>query len=255
MARDSFCESMEALQLRRIFVLGDSLQYQKLISFFNLMGFEADHPITKSLHTHRNRAARPITRTTLPCSPSFSIDFVFHRVNHFTPLLGNHTTGRNQIQREQDFKERTNADTQVKDIAYFVCYGIRKRLWPDEEGNCPWVNEYLASDAPTLLLTGVGAQFHSVTAYRESLDQFLDLLRTNPRPNDIVWIQTTNTGHVPVRYLQPDRPLFFLPRIQSESTDDKNSIGTCSSNTTSTRKNRYCFGTELREWIFWTSTG
>ena len=195
MTLDGFCQSMKALDIRRMFVLGDSLQFMSMISFFHLLGFETDHPHTKELHNHLKPRSAMKSHTTLEC-PSFSIDIVFYRVNHYTPLLGkNATTGRNQTQRAQDFMERAKEDEEINSKEYFVCYGIRKPLWPDEEGNCPWVHDYLSNPVRTLVLTGVGAHFHSLKAYKESLDQFMDLLQKNPRPNDIIWFRTTNPGH------------------------------------------------------------
>lgn len=196
MSLQGFCEAMETLGIRRLFTVGDSLQFMSMISFFHLLGFDTDHPHTKGLHHHLRQKSQLSSRTTIQCPSSFLIQVVFHRVNHLTPLLGNSSTGRNLTQREQDYVIRSKADKRFDSMEYYVCYGVRKPLWPDEDGDCPWVADYLRDDVRTLLITGVGAHFHSFEAFKESFDQWIEFLRRHPRPNDIIWYRTVHAGHL-----------------------------------------------------------
>lgn len=85
-----------------------------------------------------------------------------------------------------------------REFVHFVCYGNSKRVWPDKNGWCPWVEEYY--DYPenperTLLVGGVGPHFQNLATFREQLQNFVGLLKLYPRPNDIVWLRTVLTGH------------------------------------------------------------
>jgi len=204
---NGFCLAMQTMNLTRMFVLGDSMEFMRLVSFFHLLHMPND------VHKHLFRKMR--YETLISCPSSFSIQFIFYRSNHLMPLLGdtNKTTKSNtrngtgthvglSHQENQKYK-KYQMEQRILAVVdppllqeYFTCYGVRKALFPGEDGHCPWVKEYLSySDGRTLLMTGVGPHFHSTTYFKEMFDLFVDFLKGNPRPLDIVWFRTVTTGH------------------------------------------------------------
>ena len=139
------------MNITRLFVMGDSIEYQRMISFFHLLG---DHNPKIHKHLYPGNRLRDETNITCPM-PLPSIRVVFHRVNHLMPLLGNATVGVENVtayaalsqQEQQRYLTQRRMKREGLDaerIEYFVCGGKRKPQYPGEDGNCPWVEEYLS---------------------------------------------------------------------------------------------------------------
>jgi hypothetical protein len=194
MALEGFCEAMKTLNISRIFSIGDSLQYMQMISFFELLGF---HGYAHMLKKHLRPRQKQHTHDVIQCPPSmsFKIEVVFYRSNHMFALGGGKKDGFNQTKRAAAYKSVAAGDKK-RPLENWICYGISKPMYPDKDGNCPWVYEYLGKDVPTLIMTGIGAHFHSVEGFTESFDSWIDFLHRNPRPNDIILHRTVHPGHL-----------------------------------------------------------
>ena len=134
---EGFCHSMHALNLTRIIALGDSIEYMRILSFMETMG------IVSHAGQHlraKNGILRYSYRFDCPSikggNSNFAhpIDLVFHRVNHLMPLLNS-----------------TESRWAEHKYVHFICYGLLKRIHPDNNGFCPWVKEYMDSPQRTLL--------------------------------------------------------------------------------------------------------
>jgi hypothetical protein len=195
MSLEGFCEAMKTLNISRVFSMGDSLQYMQMISFFELLGLP-DH--AHKLKRHLWKKQEMHTHDVIECPPSmsFEIELVFYRINHLVALGGGKKDGFDQTQRAAAYTSVAASDKTLSNYENWICYGKRFATYPDEDGNCPWVYEYLAKDVPTLIMTGVGAHFHSVEAFNASFDSWIDFLHQNPRPNDIILYRTVHPGHV-----------------------------------------------------------
>ncbi|KAL9191181.1 hypothetical protein ACHAXT_000887 [Thalassiosira profunda] len=131
-----FCEAMHKLDMTRLFVLGDSIEFMRLVSFMHLMGLQS------SVHTHLHSSMRWSYTIDCPSVGRFSeVDIVFYRTNHLMPVLGNETHPAEWHYHKQEHE-------------LFVCYGVANPpngLRPNEKGWCPWVQEYLHSAERTML--------------------------------------------------------------------------------------------------------
>jgi hypothetical protein len=136
---------------------------------------------------------------TIDCSgvsePNF--DLVFNRFEHLVPLLG--IEGPAMLD-SNNLMFQENRDLQAKGEGWILTRPSRgnclhsiatanpvSRVFPDEQGHCPWVaayGNYRHDDDDqdrTLVLTEVGAHFHSVHAFREMMDRYVSLIQRNQR--------------------------------------------------------------------------
>lgn len=205
LTKEKFCRVMRTLGYRRLFAIGDSLQYMAMVSFSHLLGL----PRIK-VHSHTKKKDLLYYTETLKCSKSFDIELSFYRSNHYFPVYGNYnaTVNNNNTNsttsvhtlRETSAASRIARENDLTTVrtprVYFVCNGLRKSYYPDERGNCRWVDHYIAkSDVPTLFWMGAGPHTHLPRIFQESLNNFEDFLRRYPRPNDLVLLRTLSPGH------------------------------------------------------------
>jgi hypothetical protein len=187
---------MKTLGLQRLFAMGDSLQYMAMISLSHLLGMER----IKSLHRHLQVPLNARSIQTLTCSDGYKIELAFYRSNHLWPILAGNVSDANiQDDRRKASKARIAQEHDLKydkkPVEYFICNAPLHALYPDEKGNCPWVYDYLANTAPTLLWTGVGAHLHFGRIFLEGLNHFEGFLRQHQRPHDLVLLRTLHPGH------------------------------------------------------------
>jgi hypothetical protein len=229
MTLDGFCHSMATMNLKRLFVLGDSMEFMRSLSFFHILGIDA------RVHTHLLARSKMRHETNILCAAAnFTVSVVFYRVNHLLPLLTETNTSSSpspsplrpldvvplsqQEEQKQQIQQRLTTQKDLR-MEYFVCYGIRKAIYPDKEGYCPWVKEYLSYDpgrGRTLLLSGVGPHFHSMPAFTEMFDRFVGFLKDHPRPLDIVWLRTVSAGHKGCDKLDDTTPLHSFQTFQEK---------------------------------------
>ena len=203
--REKFCEVLADLNITRIMALGDSIEFMRTVSLYELLG------TTSQAHLHL-KADVMRHEQKLDCSSVGrpNVRMVLHRTNHLMPLRGGDA---HPAFAEGGFR-------------MFVCYKVTgpQRVHPDEMG-CPWVHEYLNDEAGTLLgewicvkiarqkakpkpaslnptcpkiVAGVGPHWSHGSRrpyFRKSFGDFLDLLRSHPRPQDRVVLRTIATGH------------------------------------------------------------
>lgn len=133
---EGFCHSMHILNITRIFALGDSIEYMRIISFMETMGIVSHAGQHLSAKDGILRYSYRFDCTSIKGGNNFAhpIDLVFHRVNHLMPLLNS-----------------TESRWAEHKYEHFICYGLLKRLFPDDNGFCPWVKEYMDSPQRTLL--------------------------------------------------------------------------------------------------------
>jgi DNA-binding CsgD family transcriptional regulator len=192
-SKQGFCRAMQKLNYTRLFVLGDSLQYMALLSLSMLMG-EVPHvlmhisPRNPDLHTVQ----------WMECGNGFQIEIHFERYNHLWPIYGD-TTEHSLEARNRAAKMRINTDPTMhgaEPFEYFQCLGGPRRLYPDHQDFCPWVYHYLNSSQPTIFWMGVGAHFHHLHAFDESLRNFERFwIGPQRRPHDWIIVRTVSPGH------------------------------------------------------------
>ena len=147
MTREGFCRSVAALNVTRLMVLGDSMEYMRLISFFHIIGEWG----TTNVHSHLRPRYRMRYEQSIVCNHSstgmesntenaFTVSVVFYRTNHLMPLLvetkasNNNETipplvlsqqekGRHQMQQRMGTEKGLKAE-------YFTCYGVRPKPPP-----------------------------------------------------------------------------------------------------------------------------
>ena len=147
MTREGFCRSVAALNVTRLMVLGDSMEYMRLISFFHIIGEWG----TTNVHSHLRPRYRMRYEQSIVCNNSstgmesntenaFTVSVVFYRTNHLMPLLvetkasNNNETipplvlsqqekGRHQMQQRMGTEKGLKAE-------YFTCYGVRPKPPP-----------------------------------------------------------------------------------------------------------------------------
>jgi len=217
------CQALTSLNMTRILVLGDSMEFMRLKSFYNLLGLPdtTDHHLRPRFQMrHEHVLSCPNNDNTNDNSPT-NIPIIFYRVNHLQPLLAENYTADpslplpeiRRLQATERWAREFQGDKKVWE--YFVCYGVRQAVYPDEDGHCPWVKEYLASQGKTMLISAVGPHFHHLSAFREMMDRFMTLFRQHPRPQDLVWFRTVSPGHVGCGDLiSPTAPLSSLGSFQ-----------------------------------------
>ena len=121
-----FCKAVHALNITRIMALGDSIEYMRLISFFQTMGIASN--VRSHLVGKKDgilRSAHKLDCTSVMGSSFSPMNLVFHRVNHLMPLLGSNESRWN-----------------VHGYEHFIYYRKLIRVYPDDDGFCPWVRDY-----------------------------------------------------------------------------------------------------------------
>ena len=155
--REAFCSVMSALRLKRIMVVGDSMQWNMAQSLWKVLTEARGDPA--KVHGPRNGK---IIRSTVECprsspgAPRTKLGFTF--------LLNNRVTN------------------------------CTKRFWEGPFEFFPWVSEYLAGDAPTLLLAHTGAHVRSVAVFNEVMDSFFHSVSLGNRSLDRVVLRTATPG-------------------------------------------------------------
>lgn len=207
-SKKGFCTVMQKLGFRRLFALGDSLQYMAMIAFSHLLTLDGGK--VRPLHRHLDKGNNMTSKQTVRCSATFSVELEFHRHNTLWPIYGNLNDvnasvvvfGKNasldiQARRREASKRRIASDLKgdKKPWEYFNCW---QDTMPDEAGNCPWFYDYVNNPVPTLLWTGVGSHVHQEDIFQESLDNFekFFLQTQRNRTNDMVLFRTLHPGHL-----------------------------------------------------------
>ena len=130
---DDFCQALEALQLSRIFIVGDSMQWNMAQSLWKVLSKQPGDP-TK-VHSKRNGK---IIQSQVICGTGSNARHV-----QFKFFLNNRLTN------------------------------CTDRSWEGPFEFLPWVHEYVADARPTLLLAHMGAHVHSIAAYEEAMASFM----------------------------------------------------------------------------------
>eukprot|EP00980_Cylindrotheca_fusiformis_P012141 scaffold2936_cov113-Cylindrotheca_fusiformis.AAC.1 len=157
-----FCKTVEALKIKRIMLVGDSLAMAQRDSLFALMG-------TKKIKVGR-----------IKCPPRKHVQFYVYRQNlgpNFNALKAENFTGKDRLEsgRETPF---CNGQPMLNNSNY-----------------CPWHTEYNDHQEKTLLVLNQGAHFHSVETFSNSIDEFVRNYNAMPHPGDIVVYRATVPGH------------------------------------------------------------
>ena len=194
-SRGKFCKAMQRLGFSRLFILGDSLQFMAAIALFRQLGYHDDN---MTIHDHMKLTHRMRSSQTLTCSSSFSIEIIFHRYNHLWPNYATDTSGYGNQEAQNKAARRfvRGQKYDAKVFEYFQCIGgITNRIYPDEQGYCPWVHDYLNSTRKTLFWANAGAHFHHLDFFTKSVEYFEGFLRNSSRPDDWFILRTLHPGH------------------------------------------------------------
>ena len=154
-----FCSALQALQIRRIFVVGDSMQYAMFQSLWNLLAPDPSRRPGDPIHPSTRRSGKNV-RSVFQCGSSGKGKYVLAVRFVLNNRLSNCTAS-----------------------AY-------------ETGYIAWAREYVNSDAPTLLLASMGSHVHSVSDFEESMSSFMRSVAGSNRTQDVVVFRTTTPGQV-----------------------------------------------------------
>ena len=166
MNRSAMCTVLARLRLRRIFMVGDSLEYARAQSLWKLVGGWPEP------RQHGPTDGKVLGPYKLDCNasnlgPDVTFQFVFN------------ARLRNNTHTEQNLTKQNLHDPQSD--ACYICI--------------PWVEAFRASHAPTLLLTSLaGSHHHSVSDYEGSLGRFFDTLLASVRASDVVVLRSNSNG-------------------------------------------------------------
>ena len=150
---DEFCQALEALQLSRIFIVGDSMQWNMAQSLWKILSKQPGDP-TK-VHSKRNGKS---IQSKVICGIGSNARHV-----QFRFLLNNRLTN------------------------------CTARSWEGPFEFFPWVREYVADATPTLLLAHMGAHVHSIAAYEDAMASFMHsvALRNSSRLDRVIFRTAT----------------------------------------------------------------
>ena len=154
-SRKGFCNVMAELGLKRIHIIGDSLQQQFAMALWGLLGHT-----TKVFprYEESNEWVRCVDCFDKACA--FTIDFTR---NDFLS---------NEINKLKD--EKPNC-------GHNYCF--------------PWLPKYLSTPGKTLLFANMGPHVHSFGRYKEYFDDFVKLINRVRKSGDIVVFRTSVPGH------------------------------------------------------------
>eukprot|EP00542_Grammatophora_oceanica_P020197 CAMPEP_0194032388 /NCGR_PEP_ID=MMETSP0009_2-20130614/5341_1 /TAXON_ID=210454 /ORGANISM="Grammatophora oceanica, Strain CCMP 410" /LENGTH=343 /DNA_ID=CAMNT_0038672815 /DNA_START=39 /DNA_END=1070 /DNA_ORIENTATION=- len=157
--REGMCQALQALDIRRIFILGDSLNLQLAQSMWMLLTTDehGDSPT-------KRKSLDPNFETIISC-PNGDYDFklMFVRNDEFL---------ENDLPVSVD-DDQSNCET--------FCY--------------PWVQKYLEDQHRTLLLANAGAHVHAFDRFQHAIDRFIEVFDSFQRPWDIALFRTIVPGH------------------------------------------------------------
>jgi len=173
----SFCRTIQQLDVRRLFLVGDSLMAAQLGSLLGLLGLNINGYMKASRRS-------VITKSAIECPDYEPIQIEIYRENLGANFGKTNLTGRTDATREhrQQFGP---------EIPY--CSGPDSNM---EEGDyCPWHLRYNDTDTRTLLILNQGAHFHSIDTFSRSYDQFVTQFNSIAHPRDVVVFRTTVPGH------------------------------------------------------------
>ena len=161
---DEFCQALEALQLSRIFIVGDSMQWNMAQSLWKILSKQPGDPTR--VHSKRNGKS---IQSKVMCG----IGSNARRVQ-FRFLLNNRLTN------------------------------CTARSWEGPFEFFPWVREYVADATPTLLLAHMGAHVHSIAAFEDAMASFMHsvALRNSSRLDRVIF-RTATPGQAQLRPSQP----------------------------------------------------
>lgn len=177
----SFCSTMQQLDIRRLFLVGDSLMAAQLSSLLGLLGLNINHYIKAS----RNSVT---TKTAIECPDYEPIQVEIYRENLGANFGKTNLTGRTDatLEHRQQFGPETP----------YCSESDSKATEKMKEGDyCSWHLRYNDTNARTLLILNQGAHFHSIDTFSRSFDQFVTLFNSIAHPRDVVVFRTTVPGH------------------------------------------------------------
>ena len=156
--QEGVCAMLKSLGVRRIFILGDSLNLQLAQSMWMWLTNEkhGDSPTVKG-------SLDPNFKTTLQCLGygSYTLQFI-----------------RNDELLEND--QPVSIDQNQKNCQTY-CY--------------PWTKAYQEDMSRTIMIFNVGAHLHEFERYQSAIDRFVDVFDGMNRPNDVVLFRTLVPGH------------------------------------------------------------
>ena len=154
---DELCQALEALQLSRIFIVGDSMQWSMAQSLWKVLSKQPGDPTR--VHSKHNGK---MIRSKVMCGTGSNARYVL-----FQFVLNNRLTNCTRSSWEGPFE--------------FL----------------PWVRDYVSDATPTLLLVHMGAHLRSVAAFEEAMASFMRSMTLRSSSSlDRVILRTATPGQV-----------------------------------------------------------
>jgi hypothetical protein len=176
---DLFCNTMQSLNLTRVFLVGDSLMGAQFQSLLSLVGLYPHDYIAQG-------PRKPPNTDIMTCPSGFNITLKYVRENLAPNLLPTDLTGDMQ-EKKMMFGHEVNGCVDGRQVP--------PKGGVTEDGRCPWHLDYESSSARTLLILNQGAHFHSRESFQRNIDLFFPILDGINRPNDLVFFRATVPGH------------------------------------------------------------
>jgi len=167
-SREGFCNLMVHLDLQRIFFIGDSLTFQQLRSFWQLMSTEGH----RSIIQHQTRKNNPSD-------------------------WGGPETKYLPFKSTIDCGEGGGEATHILEVVFKRTDDLRADLAMEEEElyHQNWLKPYLQSTANTLLVANTGMHTPDQEAYQSDLDTFVETVHSLNRPRDVIAYRSSVPGH------------------------------------------------------------
>ena len=160
-----FCDLLQRNNIKRVFLLGDSLTFQMSQSLWKLLGY---------LHEFAEDKA-PFAEQYIQCS---NLPFSHNKKSNHEFLI---SFVRND--RLADVTEGPHNLTH-KNCQYGYCY--------------PWTDKYLSYAHKTLFIANTGAHSHEKEIFHYDFDAFISLIDSFPvnKNNDIFYFRSSSPGHI-----------------------------------------------------------
>ena len=153
---ENFCHLLKGQRVKRIFFIGDSLQFQMAQSLWKLLdqlgefGMDKGHDVVHEI--------------TCPDMDKFAFTFQF---------------ARNDRLLEVETGPATATDKNCK-CGY---------CWP-------WTRKYVDDSAKTIFVANTGAHSHKRHIFEQDFDAFVAQMDALRRPGDLVYFRTSSPGHL-----------------------------------------------------------
>ena len=186
MTKDGLCSILETLNIRNVYMAGDSMMHEMWMSFIGILGLT--HDLVKE--------------NIIACSDIFSFRLYFDRtvLLSIPPPPENSSVnidkwGEDSIKVIPGYGQVGISHFPVRPRAERVGTPMKFHKYVANNGACPWIKEYENLDGRTLLVINTGAAYHARETCNLMFDGVIEALDNVAKRNDIVFFRSTSPAH------------------------------------------------------------